>query len=195
MVSHIFIDKNQVLIYILNFNIVYPEIYFYDCDLVMNTLSPAKTTIGWREWIALPDLGIPAVKAKIDTGARTSALHAFFIEPFRENGQNKVRFRIHPLQRRTDIALTCVADVIDQRMVSDSGGHSEMRYVIRSKIIIGTRRIEAEITLTDRDTMRFRMLLGRTALADKFLVDTSLSCITGPRPKKIYGLKKKRKKI
>jgi len=160
----------------------------------MNILASPKNTIGWREWLALPDLGIPAVKAKIDTGARTSALHAFTIEPFNENGKKKIRFRIHPLQRRTDIALTCVADVFDHRMVSDSGGHSEMRYVIKSKIVIGSTRIDAEITLTDRDTMRFRMLLGRTALADKFLVDTSLSCITGPRPKNIYGLKKKRRK-
>lgn len=165
-----------------------------DSDWVMNTVSPLQTIIGWREWVALPDLGIPAVKAKIDTGARTSALHAFFIEPFQENGQDKVRFKIHPLQKRTDIALTCVADIIDRRMVSDSGGHSEMRYVIKSKIIIGTSRVEAEITLTDRDTMRFRMLMGRTAMAGKFLVDTSRSCMTGPRPKRIYGLKKKRRK-
>ncbi|MBU0465325.1 MAG: RimK/LysX family protein [Proteobacteria bacterium] len=161
----------------------------------MNNLLPSKMTIGWREWMALPDLGIPAVKAKIDTGARTSSLHAFTIEPFKENGKKRVRFRIHPLQRRTDIELICVADVFDHRMVSDSGGHSEMRYVIKSKLVVGSTEIEAEITLTDRDTMRFRMLLGRTALADKFLVDTSLSCITGPRPKKIYGLKKKRRKM
>lgn len=160
----------------------------------MNRLSPSKTTIGWLEWMALPDLGIPAVKAKIDTGARTSSLHAFSIESFMEDSKKKVRFRIHPLQRRTDIELTCIADVIDQRMVSDSGGHSEMRYVIRSKIVVGNTEIDAEITLTDRDTMRFRMLLGRTALADNFLVEPNLSYITGPRPKNIYRLKKKRKK-
>jgi hypothetical protein len=144
--------------------------------------------------MVLPDLGIPAVKAKIDTGARTSTLHAFFLEPFAENGKKRVRFRIHPLQRRTDIELTCVADVIDQRLVSDSGGHRELRYVIRSKIIVGSTEIEAEITLTDRDTMQFRMLLGRTAMADKFFVDPDISYIAGPRPENLYGLKKKRRK-
>jgi len=160
----------------------------------MEKPSPPETTVGWREWLALPDLGIPAVKAKIDTGARTSTLHAFFLEPFEENGAKKIRFRIHPLQRRTDVELTCVADVIAQRMVSDSGGHREMRYVISSKVVIGRSEIDAEITLTDRDTMQFRMLLGRTALACNFLVDSKLSYLAGPRPKNIYGLKKKRKK-
>ena len=160
----------------------------------MKRSSHPKTTIGWREWMVLPDLGISAIKAKIDTGARTSALHAIFIEPFEENRKKKVRFRIHPLQRRTDVELTCVADVVDRRMVSDSGGHREMRYVIRSKIIIGSTEIDAEITLTDRDNMRFRMLLGRTAMADRFLVDPNRSYLAGPRPKNIYGMKKKRRK-
>lgn len=153
-----------------------------------------QTTLGWREWVSLPEIGIPAVKAKIDTGARTSALHAFFLEPFEENGVQKIRFRIHPLQKRTDIELTCVADVIDQRLVSDSGGHREMRYVIRSKIIVGTTELEAEITLTDRDSMQFRMLLGRSALADRFLVAPDLSYRAGRRPQNLYGLKKKRRK-
>ncbi len=160
----------------------------------MKKIPPPKTTIGWREWMVLPDLGIAAIKAKIDTGARTSTLHAFFLEPFEEDGRQKVRFRIHPLQKRTDIELTCEADVIDQRMVSDSGGHRELRYVIRSKILVGTTEIDAEITLTDRDTMQFRMLLGRTALTDTFLVDPALSYLEGRRPKNIYGLKKKRRK-
>ena len=162
--------------------------------MVKETASNLKTTIGWREWMSMPDLGIPAVKAKIDTGARTSALHAFFLEPFEENGKKKVRFQIHPLQKRTDIELTCVADVVDQRMVSDSGGHSEMRYVIKTRIVIGSSEIDAEITLTDRDTMQFRMLLGRTALADNFLVAPSRSFLAGPRPKNLYGLKQKKDK-
>nr|MBF0221108.1 ATP-dependent zinc protease [Desulfobulbaceae bacterium] len=156
--------------------------------------SSEKTTVGWREWIVLPELGVPAVKAKVDTGARTSALHAFFLEPFIENGKRKIRFKIHPLQRRSDIELTCVADVVDQRLVSDSGGHREMRYVVRTKAVIGSHEFELEITLTDRDTMQFRMLLGRTALEQKFLVAPGLSYLVGRRPKNVYGLKKKRMK-
>jgi hypothetical protein len=163
-------------------------------DQAMKKLSPPKTTIGWREWMVLPVLGIPGVKAKIDTGARTSVLHAFSLEQFTENGQKKVRFLIHPLQKRTDIELTCVADVVDRRMVSDSGGHREMRYVIRSKIMVGTTEIDAEITLSDRDTMQFRMLLGRTALAGRFLVDPDRSYLAGQRPENIYGLRNKRRK-
>jgi len=159
----------------------------------MKTLFQPKITIGWREWIKLPALGIPALKAKVDTGARTSALHAFFLEPFEENGQQKIRFKIHPLQRRTDIELTCVADVIDQRMVSDSGGHREMRYVIRTKVVMGNTEIDAEITLTDRDSMQFRMLLGRTALTDNFLVAPDLSYLSGPKPKNPYNLKQRGK--
>ncbi len=153
-----------------------------------------KTTLGWREWLSLPELGISAVKAKIDTGARTSTLHAFFLEPFEEEGRQRVRFRIHPLQKRTDIELTCVADVVDKRLVSDSGGHREMRYVIRSQILVGTTVLDAELTLTDRDTMQFRMLLGRTALAGNFLVDPDRSYLAGPKPQNIYGLKMKRRK-
>lgn len=160
----------------------------------MTMISPPRTTLGWREWLSLPDLGIPAVKAKIDTGARTSALHSFFLEPFTEGGQMKVRFRIHPLQKRVDIELTCVADVIDRRLVRDSGGHHEMRYVIMTKMVVGGTEVEAELTLTDRDPMQFRMLLGRTALADKFLVDPARSFLAGPRPKNIYGLQTKRRK-
>jgi len=162
--------------------------------MAIEITSNLKTTIGWREWVSLPDLDIPSVKAKIDTGARTSALHAFFLEPFEENGKKKVRFQIHPLQNRTDIELICVADVVDQRVVSDSGGHSEMRYVIKTRIVVGSTEIDAEITLTDRDTMKFRMLLGRTAMAKKFLVAPDRSFLAGPRPKYLYGLKRKKGK-
>lgn len=155
----------------------------------MTNDSKTKTTIGWREWLSLPELGIPAVKAKIDTGARTSALHACFLETFEEKGIQKIRFRFHPLQKKRTVELTCVADVVDQRIVCDSGGHNEYRYVIRSKIVVGSSEIEAEITLTDRDTMQFRMLLGRTALANQFLVDPNQSYLMGPRPKNAYKKK------
>ena len=121
-------------------------------------------TLGWREWLALPGLQIPAIKAKIDTGARTSALHAFFVEPFEKDNVPMVRFGVHPLQKRADLEIICETPIKDYRPVSDSGGHREMRYVIETEFVLGalTRRIE--ITLTNRDNMKFRMLLGRTAL-------------------------------
>ena len=121
-------------------------------------------TIGWREWLALPELQIPAIKAKIDTGARTSALHAFFVEPFAKDGLQMVRFGVHPLQKRLDLEIVCEAPVKDYRSVSDSGGHREMRYVIETEICLGDRTVRAEVTLTNRDNMKFRMLLGRTAM-------------------------------
>lgn len=122
-------------------------------------------TIGWREWLALPELSIPAIKAKIDTGARTSALHAFSVEPYEENGLQMVRFGVHPLQRRLDVEILCAAPIKDFREVSDSGGHREMRYVIETDIQLGAQSRRVEMTLTNRDNMKFRMLLGRTAIA------------------------------
>ena len=121
--------------------------------------------IGWREWLALPMLQIPAIKAKIDTGARTSALHAFFVEPFERNGIQMLRFGVHPLQKRLDLEIICEAPVKDYRAVSDSGGHREMRYVIETEVVLGDLKKRMEMTLTNRDNMRFRMLLGRTAMA------------------------------
>ena len=121
-------------------------------------------TIGWREWLALPELQIPAIKAKVDTGARTSALHAFFVEPFTRDGTRMVRFGVHPLQKRLDLEVVCEAPIKDYRSVIDSGGHREMRYVIETDICLGDRTLRAQLTLTNRDNMKFRMLLGRTAM-------------------------------
>src|SRR5262245_16321023 len=90
--------------------------------------------IGWREWVSLPGLNIPRIKAKVDTVARTSALHAFSLQPFVENGKNKIRFDLHPLQHDTQNIITCIADVVDKRPVTDSGGHEEERYVIETPI-------------------------------------------------------------
>ncbi len=146
----------------------------------MGTTSPL-TTLGWREWVALPDLGISRIKVKVDSGARTSALHAFRVEPYEVGGQRRVRFWIHPLQRNTDYVIECDSEVMDQRVVTDSGGHAEERIVINTHVVIDGMQWPIEVTLTSRDTMKFRMLLGRTAIRERFLVDCSASYLAGKR--------------
>lgn len=145
-------------------------------------------TVGWREWVSLPDMGIARIKAKIDTGARTSCLHAFSLRPFMENGKQRIEFDLHPHQRDSDTVQTCVADVVDQRTVTDSGGHKEERWVVTTTLVVGAHSWPIEVTLSGRDDMRFRMLIGRTALSDRALVDSSASYLVGkrlPRKKRI----------
>ena len=149
--------------------------------------SPSPMRIGWREFIGLPDLGLPPIKTKVDTGARTTALHAENLRVFRgvsSKISRRVEFTIPVSGKSRTRRLKCSAAIIDRRKVVDSGGHSELRYVIRTTISLGGRSWPAEITLTNRAGMRFPMLLGRTALRGRFLVDTAHSFLVGKNPKR-----------
>ncbi|MFG0336106.1 MAG: ATP-dependent zinc protease [Maioricimonas sp. JB049] len=145
--------------------------------------------IGWREWLALPDLGIAAVKAKIDTGARSSSLHVVHIEPYRQDGREFVRFKVHPLQRDSRTTVTATAEVLEFRRIRSSSGHATLRPVILTPVEVLGQRWKIELTLANRDEMGFRMLLGREAVRRRFLVDPGASyCdssrVPGPRRKR-----------
>lgn len=131
----------------------------------------SQILIGWQEWCALPKLHLPAIKAKIDTGAKTSALHAEEIKPFHRHGELYVHFKVHPLQRISELAVDCTAPVVDHRIIMNSGGHQERRYIIHTKIILGTLEWDIDISLTNRAPLVFRMLLGRDALKHEFLIE------------------------
>lgn len=133
--------------------------------------------IGWREIIALPQLGIDNIKAKIDTGARSSALHAFQVERGDRHGKQIVRFQVHPIQRNSKITITTEAELLEYREVRNSGGIAQLRPVILTEIQLGNKKWNIELTLTNRDVMGFRMLLGRQAVRGEFLVDPGKSYI------------------
>ncbi|MBE3636975.1 30S ribosomal protein S6--L-glutamate ligase [Mangrovicoccus algicola] len=132
--------------------------------------------LGWEEWLSLPSLGLPALKAKVDTGARTSALHAFDIEPFGPINRPKVRFGVHPIPGRDELSIPCSAPIVDRREVTSSNGDMELRYVIRTEVHMGNRSWPIEVTLTNRGAMAYRMLLGRQALMDDMLVAAADRC-------------------
>lgn len=134
-----------------------------------------RLVVGWREWVALPDLGVDRIKVKVDTGARTSALHALDPHLVTLEGLPYVRFRLHPIQRRDKPELVCEAPLVDSRTVVNSGGQQEHRFVILTRMVLGEREISVEITLTDRAPLGFRMLVGRTAIRKRFLVDPGRS--------------------
>jgi hypothetical protein len=134
-----------------------------------------RSVVGWREWVSLPGLGIDQIKAKIDTGARTSSLHALEFEPFHRLGQNWLRFRVHPIQMDDSAILTAEALLVDYRDVKSSNGRVSRRPVILTSVRMANSEWPIEITLVNRDRMGFRLLLGRTALCDRVLVDCSAS--------------------
>jgi hypothetical protein len=131
--------------------------------------------IGWREYLALPILGVDKIKVKIDTGARTSSLHAFHIHTYKVEDREMVEFQVHPIQRETHMTVNCIAPLLEYRHITNSGGHSQLRPVILTKVKLGSYQWDIELTLTNRDVMGFRMLLGRQAVKDRFLVNPGQS--------------------
>lgn len=154
--------------------------------LPADTRDAPRFVTGWREWLALPELGIPGIKAKIDTGARTSALHTHDYEIFRRGEDDWVRFHLHPLRRSEDVVLQCEAKILEHREVKDSGGHPELRPFIATTARLGECEWPIGLSLTNRESMKFRMLLGRQALAGWFLVDPSASYLMGGSLSRAY---------
>lgn len=141
------------------------------------------TTIGWREWVVFPDFENIKIKAKIDTGARTSAIHAEDVRVFEQDGETQVSFVLHPNQADITNAVACVAPLVERRAITDSGGKTEDRYVVCVKLQLGEHLWPVEMSLTDRDTMGFRMLLGRTAMKKRFIVRPDRSFLHGRNSK------------
>jgi len=166
-------------------------------DFMSTSRKPAKAsrktrklplTLGWREWVSLPDLGLPGVKAKIDSGARTSALHATEIQYIQKRGVRWVRFTVHPLQRKSQPSVRCEAKVIEVRHVKSSVGHSTERPVIETTMVIDGRSETIELTLINRDVMGFRMLVGRQAIRNQYLIDPGHSYYFGKKTNREIGL-------
>lgn len=145
----------------------------------------SNTIAGWREWVALPQAQVDWIKAKLDTGARSSALHAFDVHEFERDGAAWVRFGIHPWQRTADDEVVMELPVHDRRSIRSSSGHTQRRYVVLMTVRMLDRDVTAEVTLTNRDEMGFRMLIGRQALRQGFIVDSGRSFVGGRAPKTV----------
>lgn len=137
---------------------------------------------GWREWAELPELGVESIKVKIDTGAKTSSIHAFEVMPFTQDGKEWIRFDIHPLQGQDHITRTCMAPILDYRWITSSMGASQLRYIIQTTLKIGPIAAPIELSLANRDEMGFRMLVGRDALHTEILVDPNRSYLLTTPP-------------
>jgi hypothetical protein len=153
-------------------------------DRTNANVPEALAVLGWREWVALPDFGIPHIKAKVDTGARSSSLHAFDIETFDQQGRTFVRFTVHPRQRSAVGTVVAEAEVLDFRTVRSSSGKAAMRIVIVTHVSLLGRTWPIELTLANRDAMGFRMLLGREAIRGRMLVDPGSSYHGGRPPRR-----------
>lgn len=154
-----------------------------------------KHVIGCDEWLSLSELGIPAIKARIDSGAKTSAIHAYNIQTYRKDNALWVNFEVHPLTNDRRTIVRCDAEVVDRRVVKSSSGISEKRYVIKTVVALGDAHWDIELTLTNRDAMGYRMLLGREGMKDRFIIDPSQPCINGDiAPETIQNLYVKSKK-
>lgn len=142
-------------------------------------MKPTKPLplIGWREYLTLPTLGIDKIKVKIDTGAKTSAIHALHIQSYQDKDTEMVKFQVHPIQKETHTTIDCIAPLLEYRYVTNSGGHTQLRPVVITEVTLGNHQWNIELTLTNRDIMGFRMLLGRQAVKNRFLVHTGKSFI------------------
>ena len=138
-----------------------------------------RVVVGSEEWLGLPELGIPAIKARVDSGAKTSSLHAYNIRGFKRGTVAWVSFELHPIQHDRRTIVRCECEVLDKRLVKSSTGIAEKRYVIRTRLHLGRQRWDIEVTLTNRDSMGYRMLLGREAMHERILVDPSASFLCG----------------
>jgi len=159
---------------------------------VIKQRDESKPIIGWREWVGLPDLGIKRVKAKVDTGARSSSLHAFDVHMFTRGGRRYVRFKVHPMQHDSHVTNDCETELHDERWIKSSNGVKQHRPVIRVSIQFGQESWPIDLTLTSRDVMGFRMLLGREAIRPRFAVDPGRSFLVRDQMPKKKKVKRKR---